>query len=444
MTIGIDASRANLERKTGVEFYSYFLIQELKKIISEPYKVILYSPEPLCGELANLPPNWEWRYVRSPIILPFRGKRPFLWTQFGLSLEMLRRPPDVLFVPSHALPFICPKNSYVTIHDIGFDRYPASYHWLARLYHRLVTRFAVWQAKKIITISEFTKKELIDVYRASPEKIVAIPNGYDLARFHTNLDEGKKQEVLRKYNLIPPPQSSPLERGRKEGDGYIFYVGRLEKKKNIATLIKALELLAPCLNPSPFEGGGQEGVNLNLVLVGSPAFGYDEIQKVIFESPVRDRIKILNYVSSEDLPYLMSSAAAFVFPSLYEGFGIPILEAMACGTPVVASDIPALREVLEVEPRCTLQESASGGDERRRLDLNNFEPEAPKALRPHSVDNSAAIFAHSTDPQDLAQKIHQVLTDQTLRQNMITHGLEHVKKFSWVTTARKVAQVLTE
>lgn len=424
MVIGIDASRANLENKTGVEVYSYFLIQELKKIIGAPHKVILYSREPLRGELGDLPPGWEWRQVKSPVFIPFRGKKPYLWTQLGLSFEMLVRPPDVLFVPSHALPLIHPKNSVVTIHDLGFLRFPESYHPLARAYCHFAAKFAVRHAKKIIAISEFTKKELVEIYGADPQKISVIPLAYDSWRFQANLDEEKKKQVLEKYFRDPKLQIHP----NAPNMPYIFYVGRLEKKKNLVTLIRAFEILTHNLQPTTY----------NLVLAGSPAYGFPEIQQAINKSSIRDRISVLNYVPSEDLPYLMSGAAVFVFPSLYEGFGIPVLEAQACGTPVVASDIPALREIA-----CHPERSVSEVEGSHLVEV---------WLRPN--EGGAALFAAPQSPVDFASKINFLLEDsssptvQTVglpaRQELIKRGLEQVKKYSWRETAKKTFETLTQ
>ena len=179
-TIGIDASRANRAEKTGVEWYAYYLIQELKKIIPPEYRVILYSAESLVGGLAELPPNWESKIVGGLNILFWkRAKNVLLWTQLGLSWEMLRCPPDILFVPSHAIPFIHPKRTYTTIHDVGFRVFPEVYHILPLIYHRFTTRFAVWRATKIFTPSEFTKSELVKYYKADPKKIIVTPLGFD-------------------------------------------------------------------------------------------------------------------------------------------------------------------------------------------------------------------------------------------------------------------------
>jgi glycosyltransferase involved in cell wall biosynthesis len=430
MIIGIDASRANLEHKTGVEFYSYFLIQEFKKLITPPHRVILYSREPLVDDLADLPPNWESKIIKTPVYIPLKGKKPFLWTQLGLSLEMLRRPPDILFVPSHALPLIHPKNSIVTIHDLGFLRFPESYHPLARVYHRFAAKFAVRRAQKIIAISQFTKDELVNLYSADSAKIEVVPLGYDAGRFHPNLDEEKrKQAVLEKYGVVHIRRSDLRIYGGRTSVStpYLFYVGRLEKKKNLVALIKAFEQLMITIMSRPGHYGN-DFRKLNLLLAGGRAFGFDEIRRAIVSSPVRNQIKILDYVASEDLPYLMSSANVFVFPSLYEGFGIPVLEAQAVGTPVVASDIPALREVAgEIEPEARVASAAEA---------------RPREIERLGTGNSSVLFANPHDPQDFAKKIKTILEDEALRQALISRGLEQIKKYSWQETARKTLDIL--
>ena len=155
----IDASRANNEQKTGVEWYAYFVIQELKKIIPGDWQVILYSREKLKGELANLPPNWQEKVLSWP---PRR-----LWTQVRLSLEMLRfnRHSDVvLFVPAHVLPLFCPIKTLITIHDLGGLRFPRGYSFFERFYSRFASRFALKRAT-IITPSNFVKEEIKYIFK---------------------------------------------------------------------------------------------------------------------------------------------------------------------------------------------------------------------------------------------------------------------------------------
>lgn len=368
MTIGIDASRANKTEKTGTEWYSYHLIQELKKITDPKDQFILYSREKLRGDLGELPSNWQSR------VLNWSPKK--LWTQARLSWEMWQRPPEMLFVPAHTLPLIRPEKVVTTCHDVAFLRLPQSYDWSALKYHEFAVKFAIRHAAKIIAVSEFTKNELIEFFKISPERITVVPNGYDSERYKIIEDRGGVEKTLTKYNIL---------------GAYILYTGRLELKKNIPGLIEAFKLLKKNYKEP-----------LKLVLVGRPGFGFEKVTKAIVENNLSDEIIMPGYVAREDLPYLMSGARVFVFPSFYEGFGIPVLEAMACGTPVVASGIPALREV-------------------------------------------AGEAAYLVDPyfsENIAEGINRVLTDEHLRENLKIRGLDRAKQFSWEKCARETWKVL--
>src|SRR3989339_1868807 len=149
MKIGIDASRANNLQKTGVEWYSYFLLKNLKKIIPEDIEVVLYTREKLQGDLAELPKNWSNKVLCWP--------PKIFWTQIRLSLEMLFHKPDILFVPAHVCPIIHPKKTVMTVHDIAALRFPDSYNWLEEWYSLASVRFALKNISKIITPSQFTK-----------------------------------------------------------------------------------------------------------------------------------------------------------------------------------------------------------------------------------------------------------------------------------------------
>ncbi|MDD5164697.1 MAG: glycosyltransferase family 1 protein, partial [Patescibacteria group bacterium] len=295
MIIGIDASRANRPQKTGVEWYSYHLIQELKKIpLSQGDKFILYASEELKGDLGIMPAGWKTKILSWPL--------KYFWTQKRLSWEMLINPPDILFVPAHCLPIFCRAKKIMTIHDLGFKRFPKAYTFGQRIYYSLVHSFAAKYADKIITPSEFTKTEIINLYKTDPNKIIVIPLGYS-ENYNLIEDKNKIEEILIKYQIKKP---------------YLFFVGRLEKKKNIKGLINAYQQLQ-ILN-SKFQ-------ILNLVLAGSPGFGYQEAKSQI--KSLGEKIRQINYVEPKDLVYLYAGAEAFVFPSFYEGFGIPLLEAMA-------------------------------------------------------------------------------------------------------------------
>jgi glycosyltransferase involved in cell wall biosynthesis len=367
-TIGIDASRANREIKTGTEWYSYYLIEELKKITAgDSNRYFLFTDKKLKGDLSILPKNWQEKVLSWPL--------KYLWTQKRLSLEMLFRSVDVLFVPAHAIPLIHPKNTVTTIHDLGFRRFPQAYSSWQRFYYHFVHYFASQQAKKIIVPSEFTKKELIDLYHTPLEKIEVIPLGYNEKIFKVIKDKDRVGQILAKYKIEKP---------------YLLYVGRIESKKGIEDLLEAYSKF------SILDSG------FSLVLAGQPGFGYHQIKSKI--QNLKAKICELGYVSQDDLPYLYNGAEAFVFPSLYEGFALPICEALACGLPVLSSRAGSLPEV--------------GGQ--------------------------AVLYADFSRGEDVVQKIKEIIFNQDLREYLKTAGFERIKKFSWQKCAQKTLAVLLD
>ncbi len=372
MLIGIDASRANKTKKTGTEWYSYYLINELKKLDNRNH-YFLYSREPLRGDLAWLPANFQSRVLAWP--------PKFLWTQARLAWEMFRRPPELLFVPAHTLPLIRPKKTVTTCHDIGFEYYPELYSPLELRYHRWAMRLAVRRATKIIVPSHFTKNEMIKFYGADPAKFEVVYHGYNRERYRVIEDQSAISQVLNKYQIKKP---------------YLLFIGRLEKKKNTAGLVEAF---ARILN-SP--EGKRRFRDLGLVLVGEPGYGFEEVLLKIKKYELEEKVILPGWVSEEELPYLLNGAELFVLPSFYEGFGLPILEALASGTPVAASRLASIPEV--------------GG-------------EAIEYFDPHRV-------------ADLVDKIGKVLLDHSRRLELRRRGLERAKEFSWEKCAKETLEVL--
>jgi len=325
-----------------------------------------------------------------------------------LSLEMLfntpssaKAPagkPDVLFIPASAMPIIHPKNIVAAIHDVGFMEYPEVYGKWQKFYLKWSTRFAVKRAKKIITISEFSKQEIIKYFLTpsySPpckggeslaHRIFVTHLGYDADKFNNTIETQNFASLQKKYNISRP---------------YLLSVGRLEKKKNTDGLIRAFSLLknTPSYSPSS-QGGGSGGYKL--VLAGRPGFGFAEIKKLIKENNLEKDIIILNYVSDNDLPYLYNAAAALVFSSRYEGFGLPILEAFACGTPVICAKTASLPEVA----------------------------------------GEAALYFDPDDINALAKAMRMILTDENLRQELINKGRERVRQFRWEKCAQETREIL--
>lgn len=365
MRIGIEASRANRPVKTGVEWYAWHVIQELKALPeAAKHEWLLYSNEALQGGLQSGPANWKERRLPWP--------PNYLWTQARLSWEMMRRPSDVLFVPAHVLPAVSPKRAVVTVHDVGFKRFPEVYKKIQVAYHEITTRDIVRRQARIITVSEFCKREIVELYGADPAKIFVTPLGIDHDRYY-------------------PREVSPEK-------PYLLFVGRIDKKKNLITLVKAFELIA------------DRFPNLELKIAGTfsgPAglstTGANELMRAIKDSKFASRIYLLGYVKEEEKPVLLSGASAYVQPSIYEGFGLPPLEAMACGTPAICSDSTCLPEV---------------------------------------VGEGNALFFPPTDTEALANALRRVLTDEALRSQLIQRGLLRAKEFDWKRTAQQTMRVL--
>jgi len=362
--IGIDASRANARQRTGTEWYAFNLIQELKAVIPDTVRVVLYSKDELRDGLEQLPPNWESRILR------WRPGR--FWTQMRLSWEMLRRPPDLLFVPAHALPLVLPERCVTTIHDVAFMARPKAYGFFERLYHRFAAGYAVDRADLLLTVSEFSRAETIKYFGADPAKVAVTPLGFDTRSYRPVTNQGTLDNVLGRYNIRRP---------------YFLFVGRLESKKNLAGLLHAYRIFRDKFDVSR---------GYKLVLVGKKGIGYEAAWRGGIISPAlrRDVIET-GYVCSEDSKYLYAGATALVFPSWYEGFGLPLLEAWACRTPVIASRLASIPEV--------------GGD--------------------------AVLYVDPSEPEEIAQAMDSISQDQGLRKELVEKGQQRVGGFTWRKTA---------
>ena len=364
MLIGIDASCANKPNKTGTEWYSWQLIEELKKMTSldviarEPQgdrgnpvaierdshvslrpdqddntlRFLLYTNTKLIGELGQMPnSNWQEKVLAWP--------PKYLWTQIRLWWELLLNPPDVLLVPAHTIPLLPIRKKIkiiVNVHDVGFRRSPELYKPLQLWYHDLTMRRIKNRADIIITISEFSKHEIIELYDVKSEKIKVVYLGIDVDKFHPHNVIAREPQGDRGNPVdIERDPHAPLRSARDDGNilkkynitqPYLLYVGRLEKKKNIGNIVLAFALVK------------EKMPELKLVMAGSAGNQFEETKKIIATDRLENEVVITGYVDSQDLPLLYSQAEIFLFPTLYEGFGLPILEAMASGTPVITSD----------------------------------------------------------------------------------------------------------
>jgi len=379
ITYAIDAWSASQAEKTGVEMYAFELIQAMKqRALSQNERVVLYTPVKLTGPLAELPTGWEEKVISWKT--KEKGGWPVGWMQGRMSVELALNPPSVFFVPSQGLSRRAMFRQYpivTTIHDLGFLRMPDLYDSSSRRQLESITKRSVHGAEKLLTVSEFSKSELIDLLHVPPERITVTPLSADTSVFK-RLPQTDIESVLAKYRL---------------GHNFFLFVGRMDKKKNVETVIRAFE---------EFKTGRGVGDPFELVLVGGPGYGYDFMEKMIMLLPHKSDLRVLGYIPDADVAALMNVATAFLFPSWYEGFGIPNLEAFACGTALITSDIPAH----------------------------------------HEVCGQAALFVPPENPSAWVRAMRQLVDNAELKQQLIQAGSARVIQFSWDKTAEKTWEVL--
>ena len=308
MLIGFDGSRIAKEFHTGTEHYSTEILKALSKIDCEN-QYIIYTPKSLEHRLGKIPKNVSYK------IMPF----PKLWTQVRLSWEMaFGKKPEILFIPSHTIPFVHPKKTIVTVHDLAFKHFPELFSASEMAYQNFGLKLAVKNAAHIITVSENSKKDIVKLCKVPAEKITVIYHGYD-----QNL-----------YRPLTP--SEKADNKILKNKPYIFFVGRLEEKKNVLNLLKTYAFLRK-----------EPKIKHKLVLAGKPGYRYEKIKAYILSLPenIQKDIHELGYVENRELSEWMKNADVFYFPTLFEGFGLPVLEAMASGVPVVASNTTSIPEI---------------------------------------------------------------------------------------------------
>ena len=361
MRIGIDASRAALARRTGTERYARELIRALLAAGSRHTFTLYFRGAPPAGAFPGAFPAPKQR------VIPF----PRLWTHIRLSLELLARPrPDVLFVPAHVLPLVHPLPSVVTVHDLGYRYFPGAHPLGQRLYLDWSTRFSARAATRVIADSLATRGDLARFYGIPPEKVTVVYPGRD-------------------ESLAPADPAAVRARCNLPED-YLLHVGTLQPRKNLIRLIQAVEALRP------------RWPALSLVLAGRRGWLAEPILALARQHA--DFVRLLDYVPEADLAGLYSGARAFVFPSLYEGFGFPVLEAMAGGTPVICANTSSLPEVA----------------------------------------GEAALLVDPASTADLAGAIERVLAEPVLRAELSAKGRLQAQRFSWQRAAAETLAVLEQ
>jgi glycosyltransferase involved in cell wall biosynthesis len=368
MLIGIDASRAMVAHPTGTEYYSLRLIEALLAL-DTPHHFRLYF---------NRPPETSggWYENQDLKAVPVDLRRipfPRLWTHVRLSLEIARRPPDVLFVPSHVLPLWTRVPAVVTVHDLGYLYFPAAHPTRQRWYLNWSTGHNARTARLVIADSEATKRDLVAHYDVQPEKIQVAYPGFD-AGLAPVTEPAALADVKRRYGI--------------KGD-YFIHIGTLQPRKNLTRLVKAFSAMPA-------------GAQIQLVLAGKKGWLYDDLFHQVRSLGLEGRVLFPGYVDDGDKAALLSGAIAYVFPSLYEGFGFPALEAQACDTPLICANTASLPEV--------------AGD--------------------------GALQVDPLDVEGLARSLTRLWEDAALRAELVARGRINRQRFSWQACAETVMEAL--
>ena len=364
MRIGLDGIPL-ASRKTGIGHYTLELARALAKLAPND-EFELLSPVPFISSFEQHPSNL--RQVEA-------SRRRF-WFIVGLPLYIRRHSLALFHGTNYEVPWWNGCPTILTIHDLSLLLYPETHesHLVRRARHRLPL-MARW-ATKIITATEFVKREVSEHLKIDPEKIVVTP--YAPRHDFRPLEPGETEKTRARLGVE---------------DEFILFVGTIEPRKNLITLLRAFAEILKNTELRP-----------QLVIAGQEGWLVGETLNYVHSEGLSERIKFTGYITDRDLRALYASCAVCVYPSLYEGFGLPPLEAMACGAPVIASDVPSLSETV----------------------------------------GKAALLVPPTDVQKLAQGIVEMLGDEQKRVYFSRAGLEHASQFTWERTARLTWEVYSK
>jgi glycosyltransferase involved in cell wall biosynthesis len=371
--IAIEASAAMTGHRTGVGQYTAHLMGELERIGGDDVEFVYFSNRRDATGLDQVVPGAEQaHYPRNGI------RSRLVWLQVGIPRSIRQIEPDVCHFPNQLLPVVGRRSvpTVVTIHDAAVFRHPRTVRTRTLAVHRALLAAARYGRTLIVTPTRSVRDEIVDLLSLPPDRVFAVPEG--VAPAFTPSREAEDDVIVRSYGLHEP---------------YVLSVGTLEPRKNHARLIQAFtQMVAEDRSPH------------HLVLVGDRGWKDDGLLTELRQHPLADRIHLPGYVPREHLPALYRSAAVFAFPSLYEGFGLPVAEALACGTPVLISTDPALCEVAA----------------------------------------NAAVRANPLSVDEIAAGLHALLHNTPLRARLSTAGVERARRLTWTRCAAGTLAVYRE
>jgi len=367
--------------RTGVGEYAYELLNAVFELDKENKYFLFYNSY---SDVSKNIPKWDQENVHYTVTRwPNKVFNGFIRIAGVPKLDkIIKNNIDVFFSPNLNFTSLSKKTKFViTIHDLPFEIFPEFSSLRQRLWHKIINPKKQCQlADIILTPSENTKRDVADIYKINPDKIKVLYHG---VKGHPELVSGSPEmlkqvqhDTKQKYNLP---------------DKFILFLGTVESRKNVTGLIEAFEKSFSSL-PVPYS----------LIIAGATGHDFKKIKQCAGASPLKDRIKFIGYVEPAEKPALYSMADLFVYPSFYEGFGFPVIEAMACGTPVITSNRSSLPEVA----------------------------------------NDAAYLINSNDTASIVRGIVKILTDQRVKENFKTQGIKQAQKFSWNQTARQWLEII--
>lgn len=358
MIIGIDASKTTNKNKTGIDNAAYQIILGLADI-DKTNSYYLYTNKPLDRILLKNP-NFTEK------LIPF----PKFWNRFRLPLALYKDKPDLFIELTNSIPPLSPAKTIVLIHDLAFKFFPGAYSKYELMLQENAINIAKSKASAIVFTGNANLEDFIKFYGKPKNKTAIIPLG-------CNFEQIKELDADTKKEKFP----------------YFLSVGRLEKRKNTVNIIRAFDLFK-----------NQNFTNHKLILIGKNGFGGEEVEEEISNSKFTTDIIQKGHVEGKELFVLYKNAEVLLYPSLYEGFGLPILEAMSTRTPVITSLIPNIKEVAK----------------------------------------DAALFVNPEDLEEIAGAMKRIIQDDNLRQSLIKRGLKIVAGYSWQKTAEAFYKLINE
>jgi glycosyltransferase involved in cell wall biosynthesis len=353
--IGVDGNEANVEKKVGVSVYALNILRYFSQVANHETSFIVYLKNSPLLDLPNENKFFKYKVIKSN----------FLWSQIRLPIELYtNKNINIYFSPAHYLPLFCPVPQVVTIHDLAYLYFPDDFTKKDLWQLRNWTGSSIKKARQIIAVSKTTKKDIVKNYEVDENKVSVVYNGYE-------------KQTVEKTSAVKLKK-------------YILFVGTIQPRKNLEILIDA------------FDKFVKTNIDFKLMIVGKKGWLYESIFEKVRIMKLEDKIIFTDHVADKELVWYYKNAFCLVLPSLYEGFGIPVLEAMNYNCPVIASFSSSLPEV--------------GGD--------------------------ASLYFDPKNSDDLLDKFNILKNNSKLRKELILKGKQRIKDFSWGKCGKETLEVI--